>query len=99
MQKKRPSDFQRWIDARQKFHLSHAHLQMAQELGLNPQKFAPLANHRQPWKAPLPDFIEELYYKRYGRARPLEVLTLEQRWAQHQQKQEPPKTPEAKASR
>ena len=31
------------------------------ELGLNPKKFGGLANHRQePWKTPLPGFIEEI---------------------------------------
>jgi hypothetical protein len=34
-----------------------------------------LDNHRQePWKAPLPQFIEHLYFKRFGRERP-EVVT------------------------
>jgi len=31
------SKYQPWIDARQRFHLSHAHIQMARELGLNPK--------------------------------------------------------------
>jgi len=36
---------------------------MTRELGLNPRKFGSLANTKQePWKLPLPDFIEELYY-------------------------------------
>ena len=39
-------------------------LNMARELGLNPKKFGDLANHKQePWKLPLPDYIEELYLK------------------------------------
>jgi hypothetical protein len=29
---------QAWIDARNRHHLSHAHLQMARELGMNPAK-------------------------------------------------------------
>ena len=41
---------------------------MARELGLNAAK---LDNHRQElWKAPLPQFIEDLYTKRFGRERP-----------------------------
>ena len=57
--------YQPWVDARKKFHLSHAHIQMARELGLNPKKFGSLANHKQqPWKDPLPVFIENLYFKR-----------------------------------
>jgi hypothetical protein len=39
---------------------------MALELGMNPKKFGSLANHKQePWKAPLPVFIESIYFKRF----------------------------------
>src|SRR3989304_2344767 len=63
---------QAWIDARKRHHLSHAHVQMARELGMNPQKLGKLDNHRQePWKLPLPAFIEELYLSASARgARP-----------------------------
>jgi len=71
---------QRWIDARRKFHLSHAQIQMARELGMNPRKLGGLANHRQePWKAPLPAFIELLYQKRFGKVQPDRVLSIEDR--------------------
>lgn len=57
-----PPDLQVWIEARERFHLSHAHIQMARELGMNPKKLGGLANSNQePWKAPLPEFIEETY--------------------------------------
>ena len=73
-----PEEMQRWIDARRKFHLSHAHVQMARELGMNPRKLGKLANHDQePWKAPLPIFIEQLYRKRFGKALPDRVLSIE----------------------
>ena len=63
---------QAWVDARKRHHLSHLHVQMARELGLNPRKLGKIDNHRQePWKAPLPQFIEHLYLKRFGRERPL----------------------------
>jgi hypothetical protein len=53
---------------------------MARELGMNPRKFGRLANHRQePWKAPLPVFIERIYKKRFGKARPDRVLSIEDR--------------------
>ena len=53
--------YQPWVDARQRFRLSHAHIQMARELGMNPKKFGGMANHdQQQWKAPLPVFIEDL---------------------------------------
>jgi hypothetical protein len=73
-------DLQRWIDARKRFHLSHAHVQMARELGMNPRKLGGLANHDQePWKAPLPIFIERIYEKRFGKAKPDRVLSIEDR--------------------
>jgi hypothetical protein len=54
---------------------------MARELGLNPRKLGKLANHqREPWKAPLPQFIEHLYVKRFGRERP-QVVTPAKNWA------------------
>ena len=63
-----PAHLQPWIDARRKFRLSHALVQMAYELGLNPKKLGKLDNHRQePWKLPLPDFIVKLYRKRCGK--------------------------------
>jgi hypothetical protein len=44
-----PANLQPWIDARRKFHLSHARM--------NPKKLGKLDNHRQePWKLPLPQF-------------------------------------------
>jgi hypothetical protein len=73
-------ELQRWIDARKRFHLSHAHVQMARELGMNPRKLGGLANHDQePWKAPLPIFIERIYEKRFGKAKPDRVLSIEDR--------------------
>src|SRR6266511_1378349 len=63
-----PANLQPWIDARRKFHLSHEHVQMARELGLNRKKLGKLDNHDQePWKLPLPEFIGELYSKRCGK--------------------------------
>lgn len=71
--------WQPWIDARRKHHLSHAHIQMARELGMNPAKFGGLDNHRQErWKAPLPIFIESLYFKRFGKERPEPIRTIEE---------------------
>lgn len=73
-----PEKFQIWIDARKRFHLSDAHIQMARELGLNPKKLGKLDNHDQePWKAPLPVFIEKIYFKRFGKNRPDQVKSIE----------------------
>ena len=50
-----------WIDARTRHHLTDAQVQMARELGMNPKKLGKLDTHRQqPWKLPLPRYIEEL---------------------------------------
>ncbi len=77
-----PAELQEWLTARTRHHLSHAHVQMARELGMNPRKLGKLDNHRQePWKAPLRLFIEHLYFRRFGRQRPDAVLSIEERAA------------------
>ncbi len=61
----------KWIDAKKKFRLSDTHIQMARKLGMNPKKFGSLDNHKQePWKAPLPEFIEDIYFKRFKKDKP-----------------------------
>ena len=75
-----PPDLKIWIDVRRRHHLSHAHVQMARELGINPKKMVKIDNHKhEPWKAPLPRFIEHLYSKRFGRDRPAVVVSVEER--------------------
>ncbi len=75
-----PPKLQAWVQARRRHGLSHAHVQMARELGMNPNKLGKLDNHDQePWKAPLPQFIEHLYLKSFGRERPEVVVSIEQR--------------------
>ena len=81
-----PPKLQAWIQARKRHHLSHAQVQMARELGMNPTKLGSIDNHRQePWKAPLPEFIEHLYFKRFGRGQPEVVVSIEERARQLQQ--------------
>jgi hypothetical protein len=78
---------QAWIDARQRHQLSHTHVQMARELGLNPTKLGKLDNHDQePWKMPLPDYIQHLYLKRFGRSAPDGVLSIEDHWRLQQER-------------
>lgn len=76
-------DQQDWVEARRRHHLSHAHVQMARELGMNPRRLGKLDNHdnhdQEPWKAPLPQFIEALYFKRFGKDRPDIVMSIEER--------------------
>ena len=80
MDEKLPPDLEQWVEARKRFRLSHAQISMARELGLNPHKLGNLDNHDQePWKAPLPLFIEHLYRKSFGRERPEVVMSIEER--------------------
>src|ERR1700730_17509976 len=73
-----PEQLKPWVEARSRFRLSHAHVQMARELGLNPRKLGKIANHDQePWKLPLPDFIAKLYFKRFRREKPEVVMSIE----------------------
>ena len=81
MAKKRniPQKLLPWVEARRRHRLTHAQIQMARELGLNPKKFGGIANHGQEtWKAPLPQYIENLYMKRFGRPAPLNIRSIEQ---------------------
>jgi len=83
-------DLQIWIEARKRFRLSHAHVQMARELGMNPKKLGGLTYHKQePSKAPLPEFIERLYEDRFGRNRPENVLSIEDRAVEISRKRRP----------
>ena len=46
---------------------------------MNPKKFGKIANEKQePWKKPLPAFIEDIYLKRFGRDSPADVKSIEE---------------------
>ncbi len=89
-----PNKLRLWIEARRKYHLSHAQIQMAREFGLNPKKPGGMANHKKElWKAPLPEYIKHLYEKCFGKILPsdtkaLEVLDSEKRKRKAQNKVE-----------
>jgi hypothetical protein len=73
-----PQRLRPWIEARRRFRLTHAQVQMARELGMNPKKLGKLDNHKQErWKLPLPLFIEECYRKRFGKEQPDDPRPLE----------------------
>lgn len=60
-----------WIKAKKRYHLGDMHIQMARDLGMNPKKFGSLANHKQQkWKAPLSEFIEDIYFKHFKKEKP-----------------------------
>ena len=70
---------EKWMVAQKRHRLSDKQVQMARELGLNPDKLGKTDNHRQePWKAPLPQFIEHIYFKRFKREEPETVKPLKQ---------------------
>jgi hypothetical protein len=74
-----PTKLKPWFEARGRFKLSHAHTQMARELGMNPRKLGSLADGgREPWKLPLPEFIVECYRKSFGRSESEHVRSLEE---------------------
>ena len=75
-----PEKFKPWIEARDKYRLSHVQVQMARELGMNPRKLGSIANHKQEqWKSPLPEFIEQCYVKRFGKSEPEDVRSIEKK--------------------
>lgn len=62
---------------------------MARALGMNPAKLGKLDNHRQePWKLPLLQFIEELYFKRFGKTAPARVVSIKERAPLEQMKKD-----------
>ncbi len=62
---------------------------MARVLGMNPRKFGSLANTKQePWKLPLPDFIEELYFKHFKKKESDNVRSIEQMVNDYNKKKE-----------
>ena len=70
---------EKWMVAQKRHRLSDRQVQMARELGLNPDKLGKIDNHRQEvWKATLPLFIESIYFKRFKREEPETVKPLKQ---------------------
>lgn len=68
MKKKPVLKFFAGAEAKSESHLTDEQIRMAKELGLNIKKNGSYANHwQEPWKTPLPEFIEELYQKRSGK--------------------------------
>ncbi|MFG0264963.1 MAG: hypothetical protein ACF8AM_07395 [Rhodopirellula sp. JB055] len=79
-----PHKFLPWIAIRKQYSLTHAEVQMARELGLEPRRFPSYANIKdQPWKKPLKEFIAALYLKQTGREQPETVMSMEDLAAQH----------------
>ena len=93
---------EKWMVAQKRHRLSDKQVQMARELGLNPDKLGKIDNHKQEaWKAPLPQFIEEIYFKRFKREEPETVKPLKQIMAEmdFKKKQEKAKKEERRKQR
>lgn len=70
---------EKWLVAQKRHRLSDKQVQMSRELGMNPDKLGKTDNYKQEaWKAPLPQFIEEIYFKRFKREEPETVKPLKQ---------------------
>jgi len=56
---------------------------------MNPKRLSGLSsNSKQPWKLPLPQYIEKLYLERFEKESPDVVRTIEQTAAEHVAKRE-----------
>ncbi len=84
-----PQKLKPWIEVRKRYHLSHAQVQMARELGMNPKKLGGMANHEQePWKMPLPQFIEHSYQRQFGKKMPDDLRSIEMKVAEKRARKE-----------
>jgi HD superfamily phosphodiesterase len=70
---------EKWKVAQKRHRLSDKQVQMGRELGLNPDKLGKIDNHKQEaWKTPLPQFIEEIYFKRFKKTAPTVVKSIKE---------------------
>ena len=65
--KGRAHDEEAWRNAKKACRLSARQIEMARALGMNPRKLPGLRpSPQQRWKLPVREFIEQLYWKRFG---------------------------------
>ena len=67
--KKRPGYDPQWAEAKKRCRLNLEDIRMAKELGLNPRKL--MRNNpspQEPWKAPVREWIRDLYRRRHPQA-------------------------------
>lgn len=58
-----------WAEAKKKCRLNEEDIQIAKELGINPKSLIKnIPNKSEPWKAPVKDWLHELYEKRQKKA-------------------------------
>jgi hypothetical protein len=79
----------KWQAAQKRHRLSDKQVQMGRELGLNPDKLGKMDNHKQEtWKTPLPQFIEEIYFKRFKKTAPDVVKSIKESLSDEKAKKE-----------
>jgi hypothetical protein len=77
--KETADQLQVWAKAKRRCGLTDAHVQMARELRMNPQRLAESASTApEPTQTPLAQRIESLYLKRFGKPRPDSIVPLRQ---------------------
>jgi HD superfamily phosphodiesterase len=70
---------EKWQAAQKRHRLSDKQVRMGMELGLNPDKLGKIDNYKQEtWKTPLPQFIEEIYFKRFKKTAPAVVKSIKE---------------------
>ena len=80
---------EKWQAAQKRHRLSDKQVRMGLELGLNPDKLGKIDNHKQEtWKTPLPQFIEEIYFKRFKKTAPEVVKSVREQIADEKAKKE-----------
>lgn len=88
---------EKWVVAQKKYRLSDKHVEMARHLGLNPDKLGKIDNHKQEtWKSPLPQFIENIYFKRFKREEPATIRSPKDIIADNKARKEEKKKKKAK---
>ena len=66
----KPKRQELWIDAQRRCGLSDEAVRMAKELGLNPRSLIKnIPSSKQQWKAPVEEWVREMYAKRHPPAR------------------------------
>ena len=70
MGKKQGKQGDEWLEAKRRCRLSDEEIRMAKELGFKPRSLIKnIPAKSQAWKAPVREWIRELYAKRFGNAR------------------------------
>jgi hypothetical protein len=58
---------QRWAEAQRRCRLSDEAVRMAKELGLSPRSLLKnIPSPKQQWKAPVEEWVRDIYQRRYG---------------------------------